>query len=259
MKYQFERVGIVGAGNLATQLARELFRIGYNIVKIYSRTHKNAELLASETNSSATRNPADFAECDLIICAVSDQSILACLSIFAQFAPTVSVSGTIDIRSIDSKYPVGVCYPLQTFSQTLPVQWSEIPFFIESKSDEFKTQLRDFAKSISTTVVDLSAEERLHLHIAAVFINNFTNHMVAIGQSYLAQHQLEMNWLKPLLQQTMHKLEYLPAVDAQTGPARRNDQLTIDNHLNALSESHQKLYKTISESIRTMYSNNDKL
>ena len=53
-----------------------------------------------------------------------------------------------------------------------------------------------------------------------------------------------------LLYKTFKKLKKTSAIDAQTGPAIRNDKETIDKHINHLSESDfLNLYKLITKNI----------
>ena len=48
------KVTLIGAGNLATNLGKALFKAGHDIVEVYSRTMSSAETLAHQLNAKAT-------------------------------------------------------------------------------------------------------------------------------------------------------------------------------------------------------------
>ena len=54
----------------------------------------------------------------------------------------------------------------------------------------------------------------------------------------------------PLIEETSNKIKNLTPEKAQTGPAKRNDAETIENHLNLLSEKQQEIYLKITQSIQ---------
>ncbi|HPO68007.1 MAG TPA: NAD(P)-binding domain-containing protein, partial [Paludibacteraceae bacterium] len=51
---------LIGAGNVATQLAKTFQKKNISIRQIYSRTLENAQKLAEEVNSSFTNNLAEI-------------------------------------------------------------------------------------------------------------------------------------------------------------------------------------------------------
>ena len=114
----------------------------------------------------------------------------------------------------------------------------------------------ELAHDLSNTVYLVSSEERLILHIAAVFVNNFSNHLFAIAQDYCEKHQLDYQLLMPLIHETIHKIDTIPPKDAQTGPARRKDMEIIDKHLHLLKEEDEhlhRIYSLLTDSILKMY------
>jgi predicted short-subunit dehydrogenase-like oxidoreductase (DUF2520 family) len=106
------------------------------------------------------------------------------------------------------------------------------------------------AETISTVVQSISSEQRKALHVAAVFVCNFVNHLYKIGNAICEENQLSFDLLKPLIQETAQKIIQLTPENAQTGPAKRNDTATINSHLNFLTYENQKaIYKLITKSI----------
>jgi predicted short-subunit dehydrogenase-like oxidoreductase (DUF2520 family) len=101
----------------------------------------------------------------------------------------------------------------------------------------------------------MNSEKRAHLHLAAVWINNFTNHMVYQAQKFASSKQLNYALLLPLLEETVNKLQSQTPFDAQTGPARRGDEATIEKHLSQLDGTTQELYALLTDSIQETYKN----
>jgi predicted short-subunit dehydrogenase-like oxidoreductase (DUF2520 family) len=144
---------------------------------------------------------------------------------------------------------------LQTFSKTVPVDFTELPIGVTSNNMEFQQALFDLASSVTTKPFHISDDERKHLHIAAVLVNNFANHLFALGQKYCEDNQLDFELLKPLIHQTINKIDMIKPIDAQTGPAKRGDKRIMENHLALLNDDkHLKaIYKALTESILKMY------
>jgi predicted short-subunit dehydrogenase-like oxidoreductase (DUF2520 family) len=169
------------------------------------------------------------------------------------YAPVATTSGAFDTLSAAHNYPAGVFYPLQSFSGKQPADFSTVPLFIEGSDAGMTNMLMAIARRLSSIAIELPAQKRLELHLAAVFINNFTTHMIDIGQQLLSDNELNPEWLQPILLSTVKKLEEIPAFEAQTGPARRHDDNTMIKHIAALDPQRAELYRLISESIQQRY------
>jgi predicted short-subunit dehydrogenase-like oxidoreductase (DUF2520 family) len=63
---------------------------------------------------------------------------------------------------------------------------------------------------------------------------------------------LDFDLLKPLIRETADKVTYMDPEHAQTGPAIRGDQVTMDKHLALLADTPelQEFYRLISSSIQ---------
>jgi len=223
--------------------------------RIYNRTFGRARELAKQLSADPVSHMDELAGSGVIICCVSDTAVPGMVLDMSALAPVIATSGTIDVLSLQHTHPVGVLYPLQTFSGKVPVDFSHVPLFTEGSTDDMRQLLLTLGNKLSDTVTELPAQRRAQLHVAAVFINNFTNHMVDLGQQFLKQHDMPFDWLKPLLRETVAKLDRLSAHDAQTGPARRHDEITLNKHMAALSPQQAELYRILSNSIQQGYSN----
>jgi predicted short-subunit dehydrogenase-like oxidoreductase (DUF2520 family) len=245
------RITLIGSGNVAQHLIKAFSKSdAVEIAQVFSR---KKETLASLVDYDKIVNDfEDLKESDVYIIAVSDNAI----SEVSQQLPfnnqlVVHTSGTASIETLDDKNRKGVFYPLQTFSKNKEIDFSAIPICLEAENTFDFRVLETVAKSISNAVFPINSEQRKALHVAAVFVNNFTNHLYQIGQEICDENQVSFEILKPLIQETAEKIKTLDPIDAQTGPAKRNDSSTIEAHLDYLANENQKnIYKTLTQSIQ---------
>ena len=245
------RITLIGSGNVAQHLIKAFSKSELvEIVQVFAR---KKETLASVIDYDKIVNYfEDLKEADLYIIAVSDNAI----NEVSQQLPfnnqlVVHTSGTASIDTLDIKNRRGVFYPLQTFSKNKDIDFSVIPICLEAENTFDFRDLDTVAKSISNAVFPINSEQRKALHVAAVFVNNFTNHLYQIGQEICDENQVSFEILKPLIQETAEKIKTLDPIDAQTGPAKRDDSSTITAHLEYLTNENQKnIYKILTQSIQ---------
>ena len=223
---------LVGKGNVATHLYEAFLKV--NDVKV------------TQINS---RDLNVFPQADVAIIAVSDDAIAAVSSkITTNFV--VHTSGSVAINNLKNSSRKGVFYMLQTFSKDKKVDFHEVPFCLEAENETDYKLLETLAKLIGKKIYSINSEQRKTLHVAAVFVNNFTNHMYKIGNDICKENNVLFKILQPLIKETASKIEYLSPEKAQTGPAIRNDKKTIKNHLDLLNTNQQKIYKILTKSIK---------
>lgn len=258
-----ENVILIGAGNLATQLALALQENGIQVKQVYSRTAESAKELAGKLNCAYTNDLSKlFPEADLYVIAVKDsaiQKILENLSL-DENRIIVHTAGSVPMQILDGfTKNFGVFYPLQTFSKSRKVDFSAVPICIEANHPSTLMRLQEFAGRLSNSVHQINSDERKTLHLAAVFTNNFVNHFYAIGAEILQDKKLNFDLLKPLIRETAEKIETLHPADAQTGPAKRNDQAIISAQLKMLHDrpEFQKIYSFVTESIIQVHKKHD--
>jgi predicted short-subunit dehydrogenase-like oxidoreductase (DUF2520 family) len=244
------RLSIIGSGNVAQHLIQAFSKTaGIELVQVFARKKETVSHLVS-----ADRITSDFKEfqpVDIIIIAVTDDAIA---SVSKQLAFTnqlvVHTSGSLAMNALDSKNRKGVFYPAQTFSKSKEVDFRAIPICLEAQNETDLKTLQTLAKTISDRVYTINSEQRKALHVAAVFVSNFTNHLYQIGNEICIENHLPFDILKPLIQETANKIVILSPSEAQTGPARRKDTQTINAHLNFLTNENQKeIYKMLTKSI----------
>ncbi|MBA4410004.1 MAG: F420-dependent NADP oxidoreductase [Bacteroidota bacterium] len=250
-----ENVVIIGSGNLATQLALALIEKGIRVKQVYSRSVESARLLAEKVNASFTNDLSQLIpEADLYVIAVKDSAIQEVLENLSldENQLIVHTAGSVPMNILEGfTHNYGVFYPLQTFSKSRKVDFSDIPVCIEANHPSSLLKLEKLGERISNTVNQINSDERKTLHLAAVFTNNFVNHFYAIGAEILQVKKLDFDLLKPLIRETAAKIENIHPLEAQTGPAKRNDKTIIGPHLKMLQDKpeYQKIYSFVTESI----------
>ena len=250
---KIKNVVIIGAGNVASHLSRALIK-KIEIKGIISKNKVSAIKLSTELNCSFINDLSSLPVCDLVLICSNDDSIS---EIESQIPPHLKVaytSGSVELNSILNRKNYGVFYPLQTFSKNSELDTSSIPFFIEATNIEFGQQLFELGTTISSQVSYASSIERKKLHISAIFVNNFTNHLAYLAKEYSDKNNLNWQHLIPLIKETTHKIIEASPENSQTGPARRNDQSIIEEHLSMLDGDSKKIYQLLSESIVNTYS-----
>ena len=253
---------MIGAGNLATQLARSLPAAGHEVVQVYSRSRESAELLAGRMGCEAVTELADVRpDADVYVLAVKDSvlsQLVAALPQCGDDSVLVHTAGSMPMDLFASRSEhYGVFYPMQTFSKQRDVDFRQIPAFVES-SDAFSHDVRcALASSLCDRVVEMSTEDRRYLHLAAVWACNFVDHCYDITSEVLSSHGIPFDVMLPLIDETARKVHELTPKQAQTGPAVRYDTNVMDRHIDLMAGEPQlqQLYKALSESIHNRFSN----
>lgn len=255
------KVVILGAGNLATRLSHEMHRKGMRIAQVFSQTETSAKTLAKRLGAMPiTDLSAVDTDADLYIFAVKD-SILE--SVLQQMNTTsglwVHTAGSIPVELLEQYHDrCGVLYPLQSFSKIREVDFSVIPVFIEAQHAEDLKMLKKISGALTERVVELTSAKRKKLHLAAVFANNFANHMYAQAASILEDEGLKFDYLVPLIDETASKIHEMHPIDAQTGPAIRYDESVIEKHIQMLTNQDSRdIYAIVSKSIHKLSQKKD--
>ena len=254
----------MGAGNLATHLSQALQQAGHRVLQVFSRTKESASALAGVLNSPFTTDVAEvLPEAEVYFFCVSDAVLQDLASrLYAHLRKVALVgspskgAGALFLHTAGSM-PIdvlptlrrGVFYPMQTFSKSRPVDFQQIPIFLESQTDMRMMEL--LARAFSQHVYRLDGEKRRYLHLSAVFACNFVNHMYDLSARILESHDIPFSVMFPLVDETASKVHSLPPHEAQTGPAVRYDQNVMERHLDLLADDPQmqEIYKLLSRSI----------
>lgn len=245
------KLTIIGSGNV-TQHLLVAFRniVGIEIVNVFARDKNNINHLIE--NNKIVSDFNDLLTADLFIIAVSDDVIEQVSNqILFTDKLVVHTSGGVSIDVLNNKNRKGVFYPLQSFTKNRAISFSEIPICIEANNENDYLILKNLAELLSKKVYKINSAQRKSLHISAVFVNNFVNHLYKIGNDICNENEVDFDILKPLILETANKIMTISPHDAQTGPAKRNDSTVINSQLDFLSNHNQKeIYKILTHSIQ---------
>ena len=240
------RIALIGTGNVGFHLARRLFSLGCPPNYILSQSIEKAQLLI-ETLSLNSRllESHDLTEenLDFVIIAVPDNVVpeIVAKYKFATNTILLHTSGSQPMSLLASQAAYGVLYPLQTFSKEKIVDFSKILILIEGSDSTVLKKIQDLAQLLSGNVKMINSDQRLKIHIAAVFACNFTNKLFEYTEELLEGTDLELKNFQSLIDETTSKAIQLGAHKAQTGPAKRGDSEVISRHLEALSNQPELL------------------
>ena len=248
-------ITILGSGNVGTHLAKAFHAAGYQILQIWSREYDHAEALANQVFAE----PIDrlgllYPIADAYILAISDDALFdMALDLRLREKLVLHTAGSVSIKvlkPISRKH--GVLWSPQTFISGVAMDYSDLPFCIEGSSPEVEEQIRQLLLPVSNHVYSVSTEQRQWLHLAAVMTNNFGNAVNALAQDLLQQHGLPFEILHPIVTMTAEKIKHGGLWQQQTGPARRQDQKTIDNQRRLIADDDKmlRLYDLMTEIIK---------
>lgn len=241
---------ILGTGKVAHQLGLQLSQVGHAISGVWGRTSKKAEHLSKKLKSKQLTSLKNISNEAIVLICVADSAIEKLLNEIPENCKIAYTSGSVRLEDLPTRKYLGVFYPLQTFSHGSKVDISKVPFLIESKNKAFEKELFSLAQSLSKKVKLANSKDRYDIHIAAVMVNNFTNYIYHLADKHLQERELSFDLLKPLMLETVNKLENLTPREAQTGPAVRGDQQIIEKHIASISDEKTKeVYKMLSELI----------
>jgi predicted short-subunit dehydrogenase-like oxidoreductase (DUF2520 family) len=251
-------ISFAGAGRVAEALSKEFFQAGYTIDKIVSENEKSGRPLADSCKALWSDDLSFQDSTKVIIVAVPDHRLKSVLESVDCSPETLVVhtAGSFGLDIFPEKIiKRGIFYPLQTFSKGRKISFLDLPFLLESSDNESAEIIKTLAESIGGKVHLVDTDKRRMLHLAAVFVCNFTNHILTSGREVAFKADYPFQILAPLIKETISKALDLGPENAQTGPAVRNDTNTIEKHLELLSFSSElkKVYEVMTKSIIEYY------
>ncbi|MEO6882949.1 MAG: DUF2520 domain-containing protein [Bacteroidia bacterium] len=248
------KIVMIGSGNVATHLSEAFVAKGHKIVQVYSRTKKNAEALSKNIFSRPISDLKKITpDADIYIFAVNDDAVKE-LSEKIIFRDKIFLhtSGSLPLSVLKNNFSdCGVLYPLQTFSKNRKINMQKVPICVEGSNKATEKIIFQLAKSISKKVQKINSEKRKILHLAAIFVNNFPNHLFSIAEKLTTSEKINFSLLIPLMEETVSKIKTGQPAEMQTGPAIRKDKKIMDSHLKLLknNQTAKEIYTIISKSI----------
>lgn len=243
----------IGSGNVATVLGKKARKSGHTILQVISRNPEHAKELATQLDCSYTAdNSAIDLSADMYIFSISDKG-LSDLKDFTGLSEkfVIHTAGSVPMNVLkDISANTGVLYPLQSIRKDMDSN-TPIPLLIDANTAENKVLLKDFANGISEIVEFATDDDRINIHIGAVFVCNFTNHLYQLAEKYCIETGINFKLLYPLLLETAQRIKEDSPRIMKTGPAVRKDMVTINRHLGLLSRypDLHAIYEVLTNSI----------
>lgn len=254
---------IIGTGNMAYFLAHKLSQSRMTLKGVWGRNVFHSEVLAQQFGSKTYNSLSEIEDKEHHFCfiAVSDTAI-ATIANQLHFEQTtlIHTSGASSINEIIlASKKCAVFWPIYSIAKETLIDTTNIPIAIEASSVEIEQSVMELALGVSNKAFKTNENERMRLHLAAVFANNFTNHLVALSQEICKNEGIPFEHLQPIITQTCERLKSNAAKTVQSGPAKRDDKMTMQKHLELLKSTPDiaLLYQSLSASIRKMYKGNE--
>jgi Domain of unknown function (DUF2520)/NADP oxidoreductase coenzyme F420-dependent len=227
---------LIGSGNTATILGRKSLAAGHRIVQVYSRQEEHAGRLAKPLNSRYTSSvTAIEKKADLMIVALSDDAILPFIRAAGEInVPVAHTGGAVQLDA--AKNPgdsYGVIWPLQSLRREIE-RLPTLTLLVDANKPESREVFMLFAHTVAETVLEADDQTRLKYHLVATLVNNFTNYLFAVAEKFCEKENISFSVLQPLMEETVMRMRNISPSETQTGPAIRNDRLTLDKHLQIL-------------------------
>jgi predicted short-subunit dehydrogenase-like oxidoreductase (DUF2520 family) len=252
-------ISFIGAGNVAEALCLGLSAAGQRIVSVASKSGETARALAGAVGAEWRHDLTVPDNCDILILAITDTAIAEVAGALTIPDKTIvaHTAGSVSLAALGRTARAAVLYPLQTFTRGFLPELGKVPFFVEATDSETHDIIKKLGAMIGAGAWDCDSDQRRHLHVSAVFVNNFSNFMMTTGEAIAADAGFDPSLLRPLIEETARKALFKGPAMSQTGPAVRQDTRTIKSHLDLLSFSseYRRLYKLISMMIADYYKN----
>ena len=247
------KIAILGSGNVAYHLAKMFKEKNIPISQIFGRNEKDLQEISEQFEIPFSTT--ELADAELYFIAVNDDAVAAISkNIKNQNSLVAHTSGSLPKEILEGNYRKASFYPLQTFSKSKMLQYSEIPFFVEAENEEDSQILENLALKISEKVMKSDYEKRKYIHLTAVFACNFVNHLFARAKEISDSQHIPFDYFLPLIEDTTSKIEKIEPILVQTVPAIRNDEKILQLHEALITEEeHLKIYQVMNESIKKMY------
>ena len=251
-------VSFIGSGNIATHYAQALYTVGCSVDSVLSRRLPSAKKLASTVGAKATTSYKKInKDSDFYILAVPDGMIkevaIQLSKVIAKESIVLHTSGATDISVISDLFSnAAFAWPPQSISQNKDIDFTKVPICIGATNQKTEKKVLTLFSKITRISYRINEEQKLALHLAAVFANNFSNHMFQLAYEICEKHKLDFKLLYPILQETSNKVIGQEPKHVQTGPAVREDHSTINKHLSLLSsdKTKKKIYSLLTDSIQ---------
>lgn len=245
---------LIGSGNVAYYLAKKLNKPPHSISQVYSRNIKTGKALAKFVNSEFVSDIKNLTKTsDAYIIAVNDDEIInVTKQLELNIKLVIHTSGSTGLTALSNcSSNIGVVYPLISITKSENDIPENFPVCIEANNTTSLKKCKQIAKFLSKNIKEINSDSRAALHLSAVIVNNFGNHLFVEADDLLQKNKLSLKLLEPIISQTAERIKKNKPINLQTGPAIRDDKKVMKKHLNIIGKNKALagLYKSFSKSI----------
>ncbi|MDE3056913.1 MAG: DUF2520 domain-containing protein [Bacteroidota bacterium] len=252
MKLHSGHIYVIGAGAVGRALAVALRKSGIHIEAVFSRRAISAERLKRSVRAKISGTLEEFSrpERGIILIAVPDDTVpevarkLAMVCHDFRRHVVLHTSGTLSSASLaplrKRGAAVGSFHPLQTFPKNHRGATRFNGIWIAVEGDDRARETGAFlAKEIGAKPFIVSGRKKKFYHIAAVFASNYFVTLLSAVETLGAKAGLPRRKIfeifEPLIKQTLNNVKQYGAASALTGPIKRGDIHTVEQHIAALA------------------------
>jgi len=243
------KIGFIGAGTLATALAKGLSRRGHAIIGIASRSMDSAHALAARIPGCQAFSSAHALahEVDLVFVTTPDD-VISNVAAQVTWRPGQWVVHCSGAESIEALRPAvaqgaipGAFHPLQSFAAPGDSiqRFRGIVIALEGEG-ELLEYLKRLSRALGATGVVLNPQDKALYHASAAMASNYLVTLMAMASSLWERFgygsDQGIRALAPLMRGTIQNIETLGIPACLTGPIARGDEGTIQQHLKALPD-----------------------
>ena len=238
MKYRFGIIGLGKVGSVLLTLMRQAGHIPVWVISSKGLEH-DIPVFRSVPVEPAGVDVVFIAVPDSIIVGVADTMAArwgkACKGIcFYHFSGLFSsdllASLAVNGGEVASLHPLQSIVDITVAEQAIRQSW-----FTSEGSDQAIEAATDMVESIGSRLINISKQDKIIYHTAAVIASNYMVSIVSQAGQLLETSGMSMGHLIPLIKSTVANIEK-HGQSALTGPVQRGDWATVKAHITELYE-----------------------
>lgn len=251
------KMGIVGAGRMGWALAKLGRHFGDSVSLCVDIDEEVAKSFAQsfECPWATSLEDAGIAEhlmtLDALCLSVTDDAIAECVKALGNKLPhrciVFHTSGVLSSSILKSALPQNACASLHPLAPCPLISATDIEnltffrglYFAAEGDEKALTLMRELVARLKGRLIAMIPQDKAKYHAAAVFASNYPLVLVNIAARLFADCGFEpndaQNAAKSLFLRASHNLAQSSIREALTGPAKRGDTQTIDEHLKSLA------------------------
>ena len=243
------KIGFIGCGRIAGNLATALIDQGYNVEAISSRDNVSARNLALRLAGATaySSNQEVVNACDVVFVTVPDDAIESTVTALSwqKAQGVVHCAGSRTLSCLDTAAAQGTrvasFHPLQTFPTAISSgdQLRGVGFAVTGNA-ELVRWLGEVISSFGGIKLAIHDDVRAIYHAAAVMTCGYMvtalQHSLKLWESLDVSSEIALAALMPLMRTTLDNVESYGVNEALTGPIVRGDINTIEGHLESLKD-----------------------